>query len=106
MDLPHIKWHEFPNLMFEQPDMGKFPCLRLAIEAGKNGGTYPAVLCGADEVAVDLFLNRRIGFTDIARLVEQALDKHVNNTHPGLEDITAADKWARETVMDLIGRNN
>jgi 1-deoxy-D-xylulose-5-phosphate reductoisomerase len=104
-DLPHIKWNEFPNLVFEQPDIGKFPCLRLAIEAGKNGGTYPAVLCGADEVAVDLFLNRRIRFTDIARLVEQALDKHVNNPHPALEDITGADKWVREMVLDLTERN-
>jgi 1-deoxy-D-xylulose-5-phosphate reductoisomerase len=104
-DLPHINWQSFPNLIFEQPDIVKFPCLRLAIEAGKNGGTYPAVLCGADEVAVDLFLKQRIGFTDIARLVEQALDKHVNNPHPALEDITGADKWARETVLDLAERN-
>ena len=105
-DLPHINWQTFPNLVFEQPDMVKFPCLRLAIEAGTNGGTYPAVLCGADEVAVELFLNRRIGFTDIARLVGQALDKHVNNPHPAIEDITAADKWARETVLNLVERYN
>jgi 1-deoxy-D-xylulose-5-phosphate reductoisomerase len=105
-DLPRINWTEFSNLAFEQPDMVKFPCLRLAIEAGKNGGTYPAVLCGADEVAVDLFLNRRISFTDIARLVEQALDKHENKPHPDIEDIIAADKWARETVLNLVEGNN
>ena len=56
--------------------MDKFPCLRLAIEAGKEGGTCPAVLCAADEVAVDLFLAGRIQFTDIPRLVAQALEKH------------------------------
>jgi 1-deoxy-D-xylulose-5-phosphate reductoisomerase len=105
-DLPHINWDSFPNLVFEQPDMEKFPCLRLAIEAGKNGGTYPAVLCGADEVAVELFLNGRVGFTDIARLVGEALDKHENNPHPVLEDIIYADKWARETLLKLAERKN
>ncbi len=105
-ELPHIKWSEFPNLVFEQPDMAKFPCLRLAIEAGKNGGTYPAVLCGADEVAVDLFLNRRIGFMNIPHLVEQTLEKHDNNPHPAIEDIIAADKWAREKVMEIVGRKD
>jgi 1-deoxy-D-xylulose-5-phosphate reductoisomerase len=104
--LPHISWETFPNLVFEQPDMARFPCLRLAIEAGKNGGTYPAFLCGADEAAVELFLNGRIGFTDIARLVEQALDKHENNSRPALEDIIDADKWARETVLNLAERKN
>lgn len=103
-ELPKINWTEFPNLLFEQPDLVKFPCLRLAIEAGKNGGTYPAVLCGADEVAVELFLSGRIGFTDIPRMVEKALDEHVNNSHPDVEDIVAADKWARELVRDSAGR--
>jgi 1-deoxy-D-xylulose-5-phosphate reductoisomerase len=105
-DLPHISWETFPNLVFEQPDMARFPCLPLAIEVGKNGGTYPAVLCGADEAAVELFLNGRIGFTDIARLVQQALDKHENNPRPALEDIIDADKWARETVLNLAKRKN
>ena len=102
--LPHIDWAKFPNLVFEQPEMDKFPCLRLAIEAGKKGGTYPAVLCAGDEAAVELFLSRRIGFTDIARLVEQALEKHDNKTRPTLEEILEADKRARETVMEIVGR--
>jgi 1-deoxy-D-xylulose-5-phosphate reductoisomerase len=104
--LPHITWKGFPNLIFEQPDMDKFPCLRLAIEAGKKGGTYPAVLCAADEVSVDLFLNRRIGFTDIPRLVEQTLEKHNNNPHPAIEDIMAADKWARETILKMVEKKS
>ena len=102
--LPRVNWEEFGGLQFEQPDYDKFPCLKLAIEAGKKGGTYPSVLCGADEVAVDLFLNRRIKFTDIPALVEQALEKHENNPRPAIEDITAADKWARDTVLEIAGR--
>ena len=102
--LPHIDWSVFPALTFEQPDMGRFPCLRLAIEAGKQGGTFPAVLAAADEVAVDLFLSGKIGFTDIARLVEQALQKHRSVAYPAIEDIKAADKWARETVLEIKGR--
>ena len=103
-ELPHVNWKNFTNLVFEQPDMDRFPCLKLAIEAGKKGGTYPAVLCAADELAVEMFLDRRIGFTDIPRLVEQALEKHSNNLRPAVEDIMAADKWARETVLALVGR--
>lgn len=105
-ELLHINWGEFPNLLFEQPDIEKFPCLRLAIEAGKKGGTYPAVLCGADEVAVELFLNRRIGFMDIPEFVEQTLEKHKNNPRPAIEDIVEADRWARETVLEIAGRYN
>jgi len=102
--LPHFNWTEFPNLLFEQPDLDKFPNLRLAIEAGKKGGTYPAVLCAADEAVVDLFLKRQIGFLDISNLVEKALNKHVNNKHPALEDILEADRWAREMVLEMAGR--
>jgi 1-deoxy-D-xylulose-5-phosphate reductoisomerase len=103
-DLPRINWTQFPDLKFEQPDLSRFPCLRIAIEAGKEGGTLPAVLCAADEIAVGLFLNGRIGFPDIARIVEQTLDKHHNNTRPDIEDIKAADKWAREMVIEIVGR--
>lgn len=101
--LPRIDWVEFSNLAFEQPDMERFPCLRLAIEAGKKGGTYPAVLCAADEVAVGLFLSGNIGFTDIPRIVEKTLEKHRNKARPVIDDIMAADKWARETASEFIG---
>jgi 1-deoxy-D-xylulose-5-phosphate reductoisomerase len=101
-DLPRIDWSNFSQLTFQQPDVARFPCLRLAIEAGRKGGTYPAVLCAADEVAVDLFLSRRIGFVDIARLVEQVLERHRQVSRPSVEEIMAADTWARETVLGLI----
>jgi 1-deoxy-D-xylulose-5-phosphate reductoisomerase len=100
--LPRLDWSQIKELTFEPPDFDNFPCLRSAIEAGKQGGTYPAVLCAADEVAVELFLAQRIKFTDIARLVELALNEHKSITHPSLEEILAADAWAREKVMPSI----
>ena len=95
-NLPRIDWDRFPSLVFERPDFARFPCLALAIQAVEKGGTSPAVLSAADEVAVGLFLSHRIGFLDIARLVEEMLDRHRNIDRPSLEDILAADAWARE----------
>ena len=100
--LPRLDWKNLKELTFAPPDLNTFPCLKLATEAGRKGGTYPAVLCGADEVAVELFLSQRIKFTDIARLVEQALEVHKAISHPTLEEILAADNWAREKVMQLV----
>ena len=104
--LPKLNWNNISSLTFEQPDFDTFPCLKLAIEAGKKGGTYPAVLCAADEVAVELFLSQRIKFTDIARLVEQTLEEHEAIAHPTLEEIMAADAWAREKALKLISGDN
>jgi 1-deoxy-D-xylulose-5-phosphate reductoisomerase len=101
-----LDWGDIKNLTFEQPDFSTFPCLELAIEAGRMGGTCPAVLCAADEVAVELFLSRRIKFTDIARLVEQILAEHKNTLRPALEEIMAADSWARKEVLNLIKDRN
>ncbi len=105
LQLPRLDWSHIKQLTFEQPDFAAFPCLSLAIEAGKEGGTCPAVLCAADEVAVELFLSRRIKFTDIAYLVEQTLGQHQAIASPALEEIMAADAWARETVLHLTGDN-
>jgi 1-deoxy-D-xylulose-5-phosphate reductoisomerase len=104
--LRKIDWKDIKAFTFEQPDFETFPCLRLAIEAGREGGTCPAVLCAADEAAVELFLARRIGFTDIARLVEQVLSRHESSHNPTLEEIMAADGWAREQVKQLTGGDN
>ena len=103
--LPRLDWSDIKNLSFEQPDFDTFPCLKLAIEAGMKGGTYPAVLCAADEAAVKFFLSRRIKFTDIAWLVEQTLETHEVILRPTLEEITTADTWAREKVTHLIARD-
>ncbi len=104
--LPRLDWNNIKNLTFEQPEFDTFPCLKLAIEAGKKGETYPAVLCAADEIAVELFLSQRIKFTDIARLVEQILEEHEAIAHPTLEEIIAADAWARERVIQLTSGDN
>ena len=101
--LPRLDWSHINSLTFDQPDLDTFPCLRLAIEAGKKGGTYLAVLCAADEVAVELFVSQRIKFTDIVHLVEQALAQHQAIAYPTLEEIMEADAWAREKVTQLAG---
>ena len=101
--LPHLDWNRVSQLTFEQPDYDSFPCLKLATEAGRKGGTYPAVLCAANEVAVDLFLSEHIKFTDIARLVESVLAKHQGTVRPDLEEIMAADSWAGQKVLKIIG---
>ena len=93
--LPIMDWDKTMALNFEPPDLARFPCLRLAREAGEKGGTYPAVLCAADEVAVELFLSHRIGLVDIARLVEDTLEHHRGVGRPSLDDILEADAWAR-----------
>jgi len=104
--LPRLDWDHIDNLTFKQPDPDTFPCLRLAIEAGKSGDTYPAVLCAADEIAVALFLEERLKFTDIARLIEQVLNEHQATAHPDLEQIMAADTWARDRILKLATGDN
>ncbi len=100
-EIPGIDWTKINKLDFEQPDMEAFPCLRLAIDAGKEGGTATAVLCAADEIAVSLFLSHRIKFNHIAQLIAKTLDKHRIIKQPALEDIYAADSWAREAAADF-----
>jgi len=100
--LPRIDWSLVRNLDFEPPDYDRFPCLRLAIEAGKQGGTCPAVLCAADEAAVELFLAGRIRFTDIAGAIERTLEQHRVIAQPTLEEIETADAWGRETLLKTV----
>ncbi len=95
-ELPPLDWRKIQSLNFELADKGRFPCLKLALDAGKLGDTYPAVLCAADEVAVELFLNHRIAFTDIPGVVQKTLEQHQSIAQPSLEEILAADAWARE----------
>ena len=100
-ELPRLDWNKINSLNFEPVDHARFPCLKLAVDAGKSGGTYPAVLCAADEVAVELFLSHRISFTDIAKTVQKTLAQHRNIPQPSLEEILAADDWARECAIRL-----
>ena len=88
------------SIHFEPPDFDRFPCLRLAQEAGRRGGTFPTVLAAADEEAVAGFLAGRWRFGAIAGLIESTLAAHDRDAsaHPGLDEIRAADAWARRYV--------
>lgn len=91
------------NLTFREPDHQKYPCMRLAYAAGRAGGSMPAVLNAANEQAVALFLDEKIQFLDIPRLIEGVCDRHHphNQSTPTLEDILAADQWARQEVIQM-----
>ena len=98
-------WLDFAqttNLGFSPPDMEKWPALRLAYEALEMGGTAPAVLNAADEVAVDLFLTGQIGFLQIPWIIAEALERHEVVSNPGLDGILRADGWTREIVLNEI----
>ena len=91
-----------PNLTFGRPDLETFRCLALAMKSAKIGGTATAILNGANEAAVPMFLSDRISFLDIARLVEGALERVPVVYNPSLEDILAADEAARSAVNELL----
>jgi len=88
------------ELRFQAPDHARFPALGLAYAAGRAGGAQPAVLNAANEAAVALFLDRRIGYMDIARLVEACLAAADFSRHPDFDELLSADAWARERVLE------
>lgn len=90
------------SLTFEEPDFNTFRCLRLAYDAGIEGGTMPAVLNSANEVAVELFLKGLISFTDIQNIVENSMMNHKVIKNPVLEDILEADRITRDMVYNRI----
>lgn len=90
------------ELTFQKPDLAKFPCLALAFEACRVGKTLPAVLNAANEVAVNAFLDHKISFTAIARIVEMAMEAHSVQANPALSDILAADQEARQKAADFV----
>jgi 1-deoxy-D-xylulose-5-phosphate reductoisomerase len=91
------------RLTFEAPDIGRFPCLRLAREVAEAGGTAPAVLNAANEVAVAAFLDRQLNFTGIAQVIDTVLQRHDPGQVTTLEDALGADAWARRAARDAIG---
>ena len=91
------------SLQFEKPDYERFPCLALAMQALGAGGIASAALNAANEVAVDAFLERRIGFTEIGRTVESVLERLSNRTPSGLDDVLSADADARRAAHEWIG---
>ncbi|MBM3163362.1 MAG: 1-deoxy-D-xylulose-5-phosphate reductoisomerase [Chlorobi bacterium] len=91
------------TLTFEEPDMERFPALRLAFDALKAGRTYPAVLNAANEIAVAAFLDKKIGFTDIAATVDKTMQAHNAYAPVELDEYLQADRWGREKARELIG---
>ena len=91
------------DLTFREPDHQKYPCMNLAYAAGRAGGAMPAVLNAANEQAVALFLEEKISFLDIPRCIESVCDHFTgeNKSNPTLEDILAADTWARQEILNV-----
>ena len=104
LDHPSVDWCKLGTLLFKEPDLARFPCLRLAHEALETGGTAPAALNAANEVAVAAFCeNERITFADIPSVVEGAL-ANVNGSGTSLEEMIAADASARERAKTIVSR--
>ncbi|MFA5523354.1 MAG: 1-deoxy-D-xylulose-5-phosphate reductoisomerase [Tissierellales bacterium] len=88
------------DLTFEKPNTEVFPCLQIAYEAIKSGGTMPAVLNASNEVAVEMFLNNKINFLEIPEIISEVMAHHTIIKNPTLEDVLESDKWARKMVID------
>jgi len=101
--LPPLDFAKVSKLEFSVPRYEDFPALGLARRAGENGGTFPAVMNAANEIAVAAFLDRQIGFPSIWQTVEQVMDRHTNVAHPDLDAILQADQWARAESRRLVG---
>ena len=101
-DFERLDLGKIGTLTFEEPDMDTFPCLKLAYEALKLGGTYPAALNSANEVLVNEFLNDKIGFYDIPYYIERTLKEHKNRENATLEEILEVDRETREFLKNII----
>jgi 1-deoxy-D-xylulose-5-phosphate reductoisomerase len=97
-DLPRLDLTGIGSLTFSPLDLDKFPVLALALEAARLGGTMPAVMSAANEVAVERFLSSKISFLDIHRVIERVMVKHLPSIipNPEIEDIIRADAWAKK----------
>ncbi len=100
--IPELDLAKIGTLRFFEPDFGNFRCLTLAMDAAKRGGNACAVLNGANEAAVELFLSRRIGFNDIAKAVEGALSGVPYLSLPSLDDLLQSDRQARDIVSGFV----
>ena len=97
-----FRFSDYPALSFEELDLDKFPCLALAYQAARLGGTCCAVLTAANDVAVEAFLKDELSFYGIPRVIETILAKHRNKKHPKIEEILESDLWARKTAGQLV----
>jgi 1-deoxy-D-xylulose-5-phosphate reductoisomerase len=102
LDLPSLDLTEVGKLTFCKPDHDRFPCLNLGYESLRIGGTMPAVMNAANEVAVDAFLNGGLRFIEIADVIRKTMDAHTHREIAGLEDALEADRWARERAGSRV----
>ena len=100
--IPGLDLEKIGSLTFSKPDHDMFPCLSYAYEAIQTGGTAPAVLNAANEVAVHAFLEDALGFNDIPVVIKKTVESHTVNPAPGLDDILEADRWAREKAGHYV----
>ena len=100
--LPPLDFAQLARLEFEAPRWEDFPALTLAKEAGETGGTLPAVMNAANEVAVSAFLERHLSFPGIWDTVAETMSRHKTVSRPGLDEIIESDHWARRTAKEYI----
>ena len=100
--LPPLDFSKLSRLEFFTPRYDDFPALNLARQAGETGGTLPAVMNAANEVAVAGFLNRQVRFPDIWQIVEEVMNRHTSVAHPDLDAILQADQWARAEATRCV----
>ncbi len=106
LDLPPLDLCALKNLSFAEPDLDKFPCLAMAFQALGMGGTAPAVLNAANEVAVDAFLREQIDFLDIADIISGVLDSHVPAPLDHIDDALRADLWSRQEARHILAQKS
>ncbi|HKY70890.1 MAG TPA: 1-deoxy-D-xylulose-5-phosphate reductoisomerase [Nitrospira sp.] len=102
LDLPSLDLAEIGTLTFCKPDHERFPCLRLGYESLHVGGTMPAAMNAANEIAVDAFLNGGIRFTDISDIIQSTMQAHVPQAVVSVDVALEADRWAREKAESLV----
>lgn len=101
-DLKPLDLVQLKSLTFQKPDLRKFPAFGLALEVARQGGTLPCVLNAADEEAVEAFLEGRIDFPSIYKVIEKVVNRHKIAPFPSLSDIYEADRWARQEAKSLL----
>jgi 1-deoxy-D-xylulose-5-phosphate reductoisomerase len=100
--VPPLELEKVGTLSFEKPDMKRFRCLDLALKAAEIGGSMPAVLNGANEIAVESFLKGDIGFLDIPDLIEKTMASHENHPIDSIETVMEVDRWARDMARSIL----
>lgn len=102
IDTERLDFNKISNMNFKNVDYNRYPAVKLAIEAGKLGGSMPTVFNASNEIAVEAFINHKIKFLSIETIIEKTINAHTNIIEPSLEEVLSVDKWAREYASQLI----